>query len=307
MNENKQAQPVAWPCTIIEADFEADTVTLKMTSSVYSVSAGQHWLCNTAPQPAPAQIAQPFAVVTDRYFDGAGLSLAVHDGVNYMFGDGDCYERDGDTLDGYSAEFLTAHQLEKRLQLTQAPAESDFGPESDTPEKWAAVKAWSEKKATAPTQAQPMALTKLAELLDIWDDGNKDPDYRCYIAGAFEATMAEARVLVAASKDNRVTPEPAMSPEFLAAKAQIAALNREVYAWYKACEAATMKIHAQPAPAPELLEILRRFALATNDGDDQAQGTHYIAKDGTIRCKGSFLALIEEARAAIAKATGEAA
>ena len=65
--------------------------------------------------------------------------------------------------------------------------------------------------------------------------------------------------------------------------------------------------HAQPAPAPELLEILRRFALATNDGDDQAQGTHYIAKDGKIRCKGSFLALIEEARAAIAKATGEAA
>jgi len=31
-----------------------------------------------------------------------------------------------------------------------APAQADFGPESDTPEKWAAVKAWSEKPAPAP-------------------------------------------------------------------------------------------------------------------------------------------------------------
>ena len=60
------------------------------------------------------------------------------------------------------------------------------------------------------------------------------------------------------------------------------------------------------AAAPDLLDIAQRLALATNDGDDQAQGTHYIDKQGVIRCKGSFLALIEDARAAIAKATGAA-
>lgn len=49
----------------------------------------------------------------------------------------------------------------------------------------------------------------------------------------------------------------------------------------------------------KLVDLVRRLTLATNEGDDKAQGTHYVAKDGAIRCKGSFLALIEEARAAI--------
>lgn len=57
------------------------------------------------------------------------------------------------------------------------------------------------------------------------------------------------------------------------------------------------------AAAPELLAIVERFALATDEGDDKAQGTHYVAKDGIVRCKGSFLALLEDARAAIAKAS----
>ena len=53
--ENTQAQPVAWPCTIVEADFEADTVTLKMSTTDYVVSAGQYWLCTTAQQPVIAE------------------------------------------------------------------------------------------------------------------------------------------------------------------------------------------------------------------------------------------------------------
>jgi hypothetical protein len=48
-------EPVAWPCVIAEADFEQDTITLKMQCSDYEVRAGQHWLHTTKPaaQPAP--------------------------------------------------------------------------------------------------------------------------------------------------------------------------------------------------------------------------------------------------------------
>ncbi len=53
--------------------------------------------------------------------------------------------------------------------------------------------------------------------------------------------------------------------------------------------------------APELLEVARLLALATDEGDDAAQGTHYVDRDGRIRCKGSFLGAIQKARAAIAK------
>lgn len=61
------------------------------------------------------------------------------------------------------------------------------------------------------------------------------------------------------------------------------------------------------AAAPELLEVARLLTLATDEGDDAAQGTHYVDKAGRIRCKGSFLETIEKARAALAKATGGAA
>jgi len=66
--------------------------------------------------------AERFAIVIDRNYEGEGLSLAVHDGVNFMFSDGDCYDREGDTLDGYTAEFLTQYQLEKRLEEARKDA-----------------------------------------------------------------------------------------------------------------------------------------------------------------------------------------
>jgi hypothetical protein len=46
----------AWPCVIAEADFEQDTITLKMQCSDYEVRAGQHWLHTTKPA---AQTAVP--------------------------------------------------------------------------------------------------------------------------------------------------------------------------------------------------------------------------------------------------------
>ena len=45
--------PVAWPCQIEEADFEQDTVTLKMLTLDYTVSDGKHWLCTSPPQRQP--------------------------------------------------------------------------------------------------------------------------------------------------------------------------------------------------------------------------------------------------------------
>lgn len=62
------------------------------------------------------------------------------------------------------------------------------------------------------------------------------------------------------------------------------------------------KIAKLEASNKELLDIAIKLALATDEGNDAASGTHYVAKDGMIRCKGSFLSLIEAARAAIAKA-----
>lgn len=59
--------------------------------------------------------ALPFCAVIDRSYDGEGLTLAMHDGISYVFTDGACYYREGDTLDGYTAEFLTLYQLEQRL------------------------------------------------------------------------------------------------------------------------------------------------------------------------------------------------
>ncbi len=52
----------AWPCVIAEADFEQDTITLKMQCSDYKVGAGQHWLHTTKPAAQPAQPAVPDAI-----------------------------------------------------------------------------------------------------------------------------------------------------------------------------------------------------------------------------------------------------
>ena len=65
--------------------------------------------------PLSSHVREPYALVMDRQYDGAGLSLAVHDGINFTFGDGDCFDRDGKTLDGYTAQFMTHKQLERLL------------------------------------------------------------------------------------------------------------------------------------------------------------------------------------------------
>jgi len=44
----------AWPCVIAEADFEQNTITLKMQCSDYKVGAGKHWLHATKPAAQPA-------------------------------------------------------------------------------------------------------------------------------------------------------------------------------------------------------------------------------------------------------------
>ncbi|WP_310614060.1 hypothetical protein [Limnohabitans sp.] len=46
----KKKEPMSWPCVIETADFEKDTVTLKMRCRDYKISAGPHWL-STHPQP----------------------------------------------------------------------------------------------------------------------------------------------------------------------------------------------------------------------------------------------------------------
>lgn len=50
----------------------------------------------------------------------------------------------------------------------------------------------------------------------------------------------------------------------------------------------------------ELLSVIRALSIATDEGDDASQGTHYADKAGRIRCKGSFLDLIERARRLLA-------
>ena len=53
-----------------------------------------------------------------------------------------------------------------------------------------------------------------------------------------------------------------------------------------------------------LVAIVARLTLATDEHDDKAMGTHYVDKAGVIRCKGSFLELVEAARAALALVEG---
>jgi hypothetical protein len=44
-----EQEPVAWCCEIEEADFEQDTITLKMLTTDYVIRAGKHWLSTTPP------------------------------------------------------------------------------------------------------------------------------------------------------------------------------------------------------------------------------------------------------------------
>jgi len=57
-----EQEPVEWPCVIETADFEEDTVTLKMQTSDYKVSAGKHWLSTTPPK-------RPWVGLTDEEYD----------------------------------------------------------------------------------------------------------------------------------------------------------------------------------------------------------------------------------------------
>lgn len=49
--EAEAVNPMAWPCSIVTADFEENTVTLEMENTDYKVAAGRHWLTNTHPSP----------------------------------------------------------------------------------------------------------------------------------------------------------------------------------------------------------------------------------------------------------------
>jgi hypothetical protein len=54
----EKREPVAWPCEIEEADFEQDTITLKMLTSQYVVRAGKHWLSTIPPAQPPQRTEQ---------------------------------------------------------------------------------------------------------------------------------------------------------------------------------------------------------------------------------------------------------
>jgi hypothetical protein len=64
-----------------------------------------------------SHVKEPYAMVVDRRYDGSGVSFAVHDGLSYVFSDGDCFDRKGDTLDGYKAQFLSTIALERLLNV----------------------------------------------------------------------------------------------------------------------------------------------------------------------------------------------
>jgi hypothetical protein len=52
---------------IAEADFEQDTITLKMQCSDYEVRAGQHWLHTNQPAAQPAQPAPVTLISSERH------------------------------------------------------------------------------------------------------------------------------------------------------------------------------------------------------------------------------------------------
>ena len=58
---------------------------------------------------------QPFALVHGYHLGSDQPALAYFNGSEYQFSDGDLYGRDGETLAGYPAEFLTQFQLEQKL------------------------------------------------------------------------------------------------------------------------------------------------------------------------------------------------
>jgi hypothetical protein len=77
---------------------------------------------SAAQEPVAAPDHKQFALVMDRHYEGQGITLAVWNGENYQMTDGDCYDRDGDTLGVYPAEFLTDYELEQRLNAAPSAA-----------------------------------------------------------------------------------------------------------------------------------------------------------------------------------------
>jgi hypothetical protein len=80
--EPAPVQVDAWPCVIAEADFEQDTITLKMQCSDYEVRAGQHWLHTTQPAalaaPADTDLMACWVEMPDGTIDGiASMRLAL--------------------------------------------------------------------------------------------------------------------------------------------------------------------------------------------------------------------------------------
>lgn len=82
----------------------------------------------TAPHPVEQQPAEPvtwptheFAIVIDRFYEGEGPSLAMWNGESYQFSDGDhdLYRGEDGSLGGYTAEWLTHRELERRLFCSQ--------------------------------------------------------------------------------------------------------------------------------------------------------------------------------------------
>jgi len=111
----QQSEPSASPAVLTEGQREAilEVMDLARDEGLPGTAETLQSILAASPAPYPAQ---PFAVVIDRTYDGEGPTLAVWNGENYSFSDGDCFERETDgTLDGFAAEWLTHHQLEQRL------------------------------------------------------------------------------------------------------------------------------------------------------------------------------------------------
>lgn len=70
-----QSQPTeAFPCRIVEADFETGTVTLEMQGD-YTVSSGQKYLCDAPLQSQDAEDAERYRWIRDE----AGLMVLPYD------------------------------------------------------------------------------------------------------------------------------------------------------------------------------------------------------------------------------------
>ena len=44
----------AWPCVIVQADFQENTLTVEMKTANFRVAAGTYWLCSAPPAEQPA-------------------------------------------------------------------------------------------------------------------------------------------------------------------------------------------------------------------------------------------------------------